>query len=287
MSLIFSDAFGDRILDCFFGGATLSVPSDWELSLWNGNPFTSGTEISTAGGYGRQTVTNNGLTFDEANAGNGGFAVANQISIAFPSSGTASADWQSANYLAFSEVVADPPVMAMKLPETVTVLNGGNVVFPIGSLKLELASESGGGGLIGETWALALLKRVLGGGAAGGPATWYAGLWLGNPFTGGVEVTTTGTGYSRRSFTNNGAAWNTATVTGKRAVSKATALRWPATGDAGADFGQVLYIGLAEGSSSAPVLALPLPGSGRNVKTGGFLGVPADGLIITLFSQDA
>lgn len=286
MSLLFSDAYGDEILAAYFGGGTWTVPTNWHATLWTGNPFVSGSaELSMAGGYGFITVPNNGLTFAEAVASGSGYAVANEIEINFPDVGTASADWETARYMAFSRVSGDPPEVALKLPEPVTCLSGNRITFPIGSLRLEFSSEEAPA-LVLEAWALAHLKRIFGGSTAGGPATWYLGLYTGNPYLGGSEVSATGTGYARVVVTNDASNFDPVTVEGKRAVKLNGAVRWPAIGTATAAFGQVLYVGFSEGLTAAPKFVRPLPGSGRYVGVGGFLGIPADGLIISLTSAE-
>lgn len=54
-------------LDALLGdGAAASIPTTWEIALFNGDPQAGGTEITSAGGYVRPVVPNDSATFPDA-----------------------------------------------------------------------------------------------------------------------------------------------------------------------------------------------------------------------------
>ena len=283
MSLLFSDAFGDEVIDHYCGGSALSAPANWELSLWTGNPFDGGTELSGSGyaRYTKATATPLMIT----GPGTWGYAMVSQTAWTFPETGNSSADWVPYSYIGMGRTVAAAPEIALQTSSPITVTNGNNSSFPAGSIQIDFGSAAQPP-LIQEVWAEALLNAMFAGGSAPGVVgTWYLGLWLGNPYNGGVEVSTVGTSYARLALTNNAGNWAAATVTDARARAVATALRWPASGVAAGAFGQVLYVGFCPGASSAPSFVRPLPGTGRTVGAGGFLSIPAGGLIVPFRTQ--
>jgi hypothetical protein len=57
-------------LKAWFGdGRAASVPSSWEVALFNGHPLTGGTELGAAGGYARLVVANTTANFPDPVSG--------------------------------------------------------------------------------------------------------------------------------------------------------------------------------------------------------------------------
>lgn len=288
MSLLFSNAYGDAVLARFFGAAALANITEREFSLWAGNPHAGGTEVAGTG-YVRQLYSSLVLGSFIPSSGANGYAYESQVDIGFPdaTTGLATGNWTQATHIGISNVSAAAPNFSLAMPAPVTVLNTERITFPTGSLKFELGTPENPW-LISHTWANDIMEFLVGqnGTAPSTPATWHLSLWLGNPFAGGSEVSTSSSAYARRTLTN-ATGWTApaANAAGYRAVSNVAALRWPASGGATANWGTVLYIGFSTGSGTAPLFARKLPGSGRPINTGGFLSIPIGGLEVSLFSQ--
>ena len=277
--MLIADSYGDTILTALFGGGTWAVtPIDRDADLYDGNPFDSGAGLSGSA-YAPFEYDTNDLLWTAATAINGGVAMVNSADFDYP---TATANWATARYLAITAGGAGTPDLALKLPEDRAVLLGETLTFPAGSLRLELS----GGGLVDGTYAAGILARILNGDTLSIPASWYLSLWLDNPFNGGSEVSTSGTGYSRISVANDGSHWESATVPGKRARRNVSALRWPASGGAAGAYGRVKYVGLSSTSNGSPKFARPLPGNGRVVGAGSFFQIEAGGLVMSLGTQE-
>lgn len=57
-------------LDAVLGdGAAASMPTSFELALFNGDPANGGTELTPTGGYARATADNDTATFPDADSG--------------------------------------------------------------------------------------------------------------------------------------------------------------------------------------------------------------------------
>lgn len=69
MTLLSTDA-QDASLDMSYGASKGALAAaTHELALFNGDPRTTGTELTSAGGYDRVTVTNNGTNWPGASGG--------------------------------------------------------------------------------------------------------------------------------------------------------------------------------------------------------------------------
>jgi hypothetical protein len=106
-------------LKAWFGdGRAASVPSSWEVALFNGHPLTGGTELGAVGGYVPPVVANSSANFPDPVSG-----VVTAASVAFPAPTAAWSD--VATHYVLREPSAGPTWYVGTLAEALNVTAAG------------------------------------------------------------------------------------------------------------------------------------------------------------------
>lgn len=115
-----------------------------------------------------------------------------------------------------------------------------------------------------------LIDHLLGSATYTKPSSLYVALFVGNPTSGGTEVSTSGTAYARLSaaFTISG---GTATNT--------SALEWAT---ATASWGTIDWVAIYDASTSGNMLVTAQLSSSKTISSGDVLRIPASNLSVTL-----
>jgi len=115
-----------------------------------------------------------------------------------------------------------------------------------------------------------LLNHLLGPTAFTKPAALYVALFVGNPESGGTEVSTSGSAYARQSATF--------TVTSGAATNSA-AIEWsPAT----SAWGSINWVAIYDASTSGNQLVTAQLSSAKTIGVGDVLRIPTNDLDVTL-----
>jgi len=115
-----------------------------------------------------------------------------------------------------------------------------------------------------------LIDHLLGSSTYTKPSTLYVALFVGNPTSGGTEVSTSGSAYARLSaaFTISG---GTATNT--------SALEWAT---ATSSWGTINWVAIYDASTSGNMLVTAQLTSSKTIASGDVLRIPASNLSVTL-----
>jgi hypothetical protein len=115
-----------------------------------------------------------------------------------------------------------------------------------------------------------LIDHLLGSGTFTKPASKYVALFIGDPLSGGTEISTSGTAYARQS-----AAF---TITGGVATNTA-ALEWAAATTA---WGSITHVAIYDALSSGNQLVTAALTSTKTIGIGDVLRIPISQLSVTL-----
>ena len=113
----------NAVLDSILGdGAGASMPSSFEVALFNGHPLLGGTELTSDGAYARVTIANDTATWPDASSGAKLSAV-----VVFATSDDAWSDTAS-HYLLFDAADSSTRFFAGRLSDEVNVSDAGTDV---------------------------------------------------------------------------------------------------------------------------------------------------------------
>ena len=115
-----------------------------------------------------------------------------------------------------------------------------------------------------------LIDHLLGSGTYTKPSALYVALFVGNPASGGTEVTTSGSAYARQS-----AAFTIST----NSASNTAAIEYPT---ATASWGTIDYIAIYDASTAGNQLVSAALSSANTIASGDVLRIPASNLSVTL-----
>lgn len=115
-----------------------------------------------------------------------------------------------------------------------------------------------------------LIDHLLGSGTYTKPSALYVALFVGDPSSGGTEVSTSGSAYSRQS-----AAF---TISGGTATNTA-ALEWST---ATSSWGTISWVAIYDASSAGNMLATAQLTSSKTIASGDVFRIPASNLSVTL-----
>ena len=115
-----------------------------------------------------------------------------------------------------------------------------------------------------------LIDHLLGSGTYTKPSALYVALFVGNPASGGTEVTTSGSAYARQS-----AAFTIST----NSASNTAAIEYPTATSA---WGTIDYIAIYDASSGGNQLVSAALSSAKTIASGDVLRIPASNLSVTL-----
>jgi len=115
-----------------------------------------------------------------------------------------------------------------------------------------------------------LIDHLLGSGTYTKPSALYVALFVGNPASGGTEVTTSGSAYVRQS-----AAFTIST----NSASNTAAIEYPT---ATSSWGTIDYIAIYDASSAGNQLVSAALSSAKTIASGDVLRIPASNLSVTL-----
>ena len=115
-----------------------------------------------------------------------------------------------------------------------------------------------------------LIDHLLGSGTYTKPSALYVALFVGNPASGGTEVTTSGSAYARQS-----AAFTIST----NSASNTAAIEYPT---ATASWGTIDYIAIYDASTAGNQLVSAALSSAKTIASGDVLRIPASNLSVTL-----
>lgn len=115
-----------------------------------------------------------------------------------------------------------------------------------------------------------LIDHLLGSGTYSKPSGLYVALYVGDPASGGTEVSTSGSAYSRQSaaFTISGGA-----------ASNTSQLQWSA---ATSSWGTITHVAIFDASTSGNRLVDAQLSTSKTIGTGDVLQIPAGDLDVTL-----
>lgn len=280
MSFALAATLREEILDRLFGGqAMTALPTDWQLSLWTGDPLASGVEV-TGTSYARQTL---------AAANWEGLSTLRSIKlpVRWPATGTAGAGGWTAplRYLGLS-AVGDPPLIAILGYQGAytSVADGEYAESAANAVQFGFyTTDTGTNGAIRLATSLSasILSFLLGGGAGPAfavPSDWEVSLWTGNPLQGQAGYEVYDPEYARLTIPNDLTNWEAASA-GKKNL---TGLRWPATGTPAREWGRITYVGLSSTVGGDPVIAVPM--EPRTLRPGTALDVAAGDINIVWFA---
>lgn len=251
---VLAEALRESVLDRLLGGAALmTIPADWELDLYNGDPLDGGSVI-TGTGYARPTILAAGWQRAELGKANTGV-------IKFPPTGSGTGGWtfdaEEPVYLALTDgtdVLASVPGLFSDFPVdwVTTFPNYDRIEIPVRNLVLDMQFSPGE-----QAFAMSaglrrsILDRLFGNVAWTPPSSWTLGLWNGSPFQGGKELDDPE--YSRLTRANDGTEWEVA-ATGK---TNLTEIRFPASGSPTRNWGYASHLCLCPAGGS-PQIAMRL-----------------------------
>ena len=115
-----------------------------------------------------------------------------------------------------------------------------------------------------------LIDHLLGSTTYTKPSALYVALFVGNPASGGTEVTTSGSAYARQS-----AAFTIST----NSASNTAAIEYPT---ATASWGTIDYIAIYDASTAGNQLVSAALSSAKTIASGDVLRIPASNLSVTL-----
>jgi hypothetical protein len=115
-----------------------------------------------------------------------------------------------------------------------------------------------------------LIDHLLGSATYTKPSALYVALFVGNPASGGTEVTTSGSAYVRQS-----AAFTIST----NSASNTAAIEYPT---ATSSWGTIDYIAIYDASSAGNQLVSAALSSAKTIASGDVLRIPASNLSVTL-----
>lgn len=115
-----------------------------------------------------------------------------------------------------------------------------------------------------------LIDHLLGSGTYSKPAALYVALFVGNPASGGTEVTTAGSGYARQS-----AAFTISTNT----ASNTAAIEYPT---ATSSWGTIDYVAIYDAASAGNQLVTAALSAAKTIASGDVLRIPASNLTVSL-----
>jgi hypothetical protein len=122
----------------------------------------------------------------------------------------------------------------------------------------------------------ALLGHLTGQAAMGAPGATYAALFTVAPTdsTAGTEVSTSGTNYARQAVT-----WGAASG---GSIANSAQIKFPSSGNATANFGTVVAIGIMDASTSGNLLMYGSLSATVTINTGDNFTITAGGLTLSL-----
>lgn len=256
------DAQQIAVLDWLLGGGSLTIPTGYDLALYQGVPMAGGTEVSTGGGsnYARLALTNDSSLFADTS----GALKVSANAITMPATGTAGATW-TFNYMAL--MAAGTSTCWLQLLVTAgssgSILTGETLEIRAGKLILRWRAD----GLL-SIWDDTYFGRwwdALFGGAGFTPAvTVKIKLYIGDPREEGVEASTEGTDYAPLELDNDGTLWSTGALLKENAVE----LRWPASGGFTGALGNVSHVAIYDADTDDLMLVLARPGGAAYVAEG-------------------
>lgn len=115
-----------------------------------------------------------------------------------------------------------------------------------------------------------LIDHLLGSGTYSKPAALYVALFVGNPASGGTEVSTSGSGYARQS-----AAFTISTNT----ASNTAAIEYPT---ATSSWGTIDYVAIYDAASAGNQLVTAALSAAKTIASGDVLRIPASNLTVSL-----
>ena len=115
-----------------------------------------------------------------------------------------------------------------------------------------------------------LIDHLLGSATYTKPSALYVALFVGNPASGGTEVTTSGSAYARQS-----AAFTIST----NSASNTAAIEYPT---ATASWGTIDYIAIYDASTAGNQLVSAALSAAKTIASGDVLRIPASNLSVTL-----
>ena len=115
-----------------------------------------------------------------------------------------------------------------------------------------------------------LIDHLLGSTTYTKPSALYVALFVGNPASGGTEVTTSGSAYARQS-----AAFTIST----NSASNTAAIEYPT---ATASWGTIDYIAIYDASTAGNQLVYAALSAAKTIASGDVLRIPASNLSVTL-----
>jgi hypothetical protein len=116
----------------------------------------------------------------------------------------------------------------------------------------------------------ALLGHLLGSTTYSKPSTLYVALFVGDPLSGGTEISTSGSAYSRLTATFN--------VSGGVATNAAN-IEWPTATSA---WGTITHVAIYDASTSGNQLVTAQLSSAKTIGSGDVLRIPTGQLSVTL-----
>lgn len=115
-----------------------------------------------------------------------------------------------------------------------------------------------------------LIDHLLGSGTYTKPSTLYVALFVGNPSSGGTEVSTSGSAYARKT--------STFTVSGGNATNTA-AIEWAT---ATSSWGTIDWVAIYDASTGGNQLVTAQLSSSKTIASGDVLRIPISSLSVTL-----
>jgi hypothetical protein len=115
-----------------------------------------------------------------------------------------------------------------------------------------------------------LIDHLLGANTYTKPSTLYVALYVGDPASGGTEISTSGSAYSRQT--------GTFTISGGVATNTAQ-LQWSA---ATSSWGTITHVAIFDASTAGNRLVDAALSASKTINTGDVLQIPASNLSVTL-----
>ena len=245
--ILYEPALLRSMADMIFGAVAYLPPATWTARLYTTSPFgAAGVEI-TGSGYAAQAIANTTLEWQATDG-----VASNINAINFGTAG--GGGWASVGAVVLCD--GTTPLVAAALPMPMTVLNGQSAIIPPAMLALRPGGV--GAGAMSPELAQALALHLYGRTLWTPPIDWTVGLMRAG---GSTEIYAAG--YGARTVANTLTKFPAATFGGVK--SMATALRWPASGGAASNWGQIDQVGFfADGSLSfvAPMNSVTVPAGG-------------------------
>lgn len=266
------DAQQIAVLDWLFGGGSLTIPTGYDLALYQGVPMAGGTEVSTGGGsnYARLAKTNDSSLFADTS----GATKVSANAITMPSSGTAGATW-TFNYMALMATGTSTCWLQLLVTagSSGSILTGETLEIRAGKLILRWRAD-GVLSVWDDTYFASWWDALFGGAGFTPAVALKFKLFIGDPRDGGVEASTSGTDYAPLELDNDTLLWSTGALTKETVLE----LRWPASGGFTAALGNVSHVAVYDADTDARMLVFERPGGAAYVAEGDDVTIAAGDL---------